>query len=94
MSQRNEIFVGLAMLMDDQEMLVPDGRGGTKCQVCGKVFSRSRNARRHYNEIHLVTESHSCTICGRSYSRYRHYKAHMLKCHNIVALDHPSGSGY
>jgi uncharacterized Zn-finger protein len=75
--------------MDDQ-VLARVGLGpDTKCLVCGKVFSQSRNARRHYNEIHLDDPAvqHSCTICGRSYARYRHYKTHMFRSHQLVVVD-------
>ncbi|XP_049796038.1 zinc finger protein 493-like [Schistocerca nitens] len=48
-----------------------------KCDVCGKLFTCSRNLKVH-ELIHTGKRPHECGVCGKSFTQSAHLKTHKL----------------
>ena len=51
------------------------------CEVCGKVFKRRDNYKRHLN-IHQQQHNHICNVCHTSFSRLDALKRHIASRHH------------
>ena len=58
---------------------------GPICEICGKVFTASKNLKQHQCTIHeKLSTSFSCTECDYFTSRKHDLKRHMRKRHNDI----------
>lgn len=54
------------------------------CTVCGKTFSRYRDAKMHVLRLHTTDNQESmCPFCGRSYLNIHKYNSHLYSVHGI-----------
>lgn len=62
--------------------------GGGCCLTCGKTYSLLRNAKRHYQEVHLSTNQvFKCKFCGKVFNRKRYRDEHLSKKHGVKMKD-------
>lgn len=58
--------------------------GGGQCLVCGRAFSGLRNAKRHYNTVHLQENSPCrCPVCKKTFLRKELMKDHLRRKHKM-----------
>jgi uncharacterized C2H2 Zn-finger protein len=50
------------------------------CDVCGKVFSASKDLRRHL-QTHLGVKSNLCPFCPKKFTRKDHVRRHVMTVH-------------
>ncbi|KAA8490987.1 Transcription factor hamlet [Porphyridium purpureum] len=55
--------------------------GKYKCTMCGNVFGRNSELRRHEKTVHLKASNHQCTKCERSFSQAVHLQTHVRAVH-------------
>ena len=63
--------------------------GRVKCDACGKDFSEFKNARQHFQTIH-IKNTFQCKKCDKEFSALRYMKDHMRNMHGISAKQIPS----
>ena len=52
-----------------------------RCEVCGDVFSRSANLRRHFMK-HKKTSVIPCPVCGKEFAQVDHMEDHKAEIHS------------
>lgn len=58
--------------------------GGGQCNVCGRVFSGLRNAKRHFSTVHLQENSPCmCPVCKKLFIRKELMKDHLRRKHKM-----------
>ena len=60
-----------------QHYLTHTGEKSHKCEVCGKMFLRMGQLKRH-NRIHTGERPYSCDVCGMSFNCSSSLKRHHL----------------
>ena len=69
--------------------------GGGQCLVCGRAFSGLRNAKRHYNTVHLQENSPCrCPVCKKTFLRKELMKDHLRRKHKMYKDMYKSLLGY
>ena len=67
--------------------------GRVRCEVCDKDFSQLKNARQHFQTIHVTKDKNiPCEKCDKKFSNLRYMKDHMRRIHKISAKMIPSTS--
>ncbi|XP_007560101.1 uncharacterized protein LOC103143479 [Poecilia formosa] len=62
---------------------------GLKCSTCGKLFSTSRNLRKH-KLLHKAAHSHICLPCGRSFPGHSALEAHLEAHRRRLSVPRPA----
>ena len=51
------------------------------CHICGRIFTKKCDLKRHVNQVHFGLRPYSCNCCDQSFKRRTQLKAHMVKFH-------------
>ncbi|XP_063677144.1 uncharacterized protein LOC134813369 isoform X6 [Bolinopsis microptera] len=57
------------------------------CQLCGKIFTKKCDLKRHINQVHLKLRPYKCDQCYASFPRRPQLRAHIVKHHESVTSD-------
>ena len=57
---------------------------GHACDICSKTFSRSRDLKRHREQVHEKKRNHQCGICHKTFARKQHKEWHLKTCSRNV----------
>ena len=72
----------------------PVKRDGHPCLVCGRVFSRKADTKRHLKTVHLDEKNWPCDICGKRFADKRDMNRHSLALHRYKRPPGPTGPSY
>ena len=65
--------------------------GRVRCEVCDKDFSQLKNARQHFQTVHLTKDKNvPCDKCAKKFSCLRYMRDHKRRSHGISAKMIPS----